>query len=161
MPTRKPAPGKPRAGLKAASLASNIVPRRVTTNGAKVYGTSALNGSRHRRTNAELEDIDDNICEIAEAEKPVTVRGLFYRVMSRDLVPKTEHGYAVVQRQSLKLRRSGDLRYSWITDGSRLRLRPTTYSSAEAALRHVAKSCRQSLWADQGVHVEVWAEAGG
>ena len=59
MPTRKPAPGKPRAGLKAASLASNIVtPKAISTNG-KVYGTSALNGRRHRRTNAELEEIDD------------------------------------------------------------------------------------------------------
>jgi hypothetical protein len=47
-----------------------------------VYGTSGLNGKRRRRTNAELAEIDDAIYEIAEAEEPVTVRGLFYRVMS-------------------------------------------------------------------------------
>ena len=49
---------------------------------AAVYGTSALNGRRYRRTKAELAEIDAAIYEIAEAEEPVTVRGLFYRVMS-------------------------------------------------------------------------------
>jgi hypothetical protein len=123
-----------------------------------VYRTSALNGYRYRRTQAELAEIDPAIYEIAEAEQPVTVRGLFYRVMSRALVPKTEHGYAVVQRQALKMRRRGDLPYGWITDGSRLRLKPRTFSSAQAALENTARMYRRDLWIDQGVHVEVWAE---
>ena len=123
-----------------------------------VYGTSALNGQRRRRTKAELAEIDAAIYEVAEAEEPVTVRGLFYRVMSRGLVPKTEHGYAVVQRQALKMRRRGDLPYEWITDGSRLRLKPRTFSSAQAALENTARMYRRDLWIDQGIHVEVWCE---
>ena len=55
-----------------------------------VYLTSALNGGRYRRTQAELAEIDAAIYDIAEAEEPVTVRGLFYRVMSLGLVPKPE-----------------------------------------------------------------------
>jgi hypothetical protein len=123
-----------------------------------VYGTSALNPQRYRRTKAELTEIDDAIIEIAEAEEPVTVRGLFYRVMSRGLVPKTEHGYAVVQRRALRLRRSGELPYGWITDGSRLRLKPRTFSNAQAALENTARMYRRDLWIDQGIHVEVWTE---
>jgi hypothetical protein len=117
-----------------------------------------LNGRRYRRTKAELVEIDAAIYEIAEAERPVTVRGLFYRVMSRGLAPKTEAGYRVIQRQALKLRRSGELPYGWITDGSRLRLKPRTFSSAQAALENTAQMYRRALWIDQGVHVEVWAE---
>ena len=98
------------------------------------YEASALNGHRYRRTNAELARIDRAILEVAEAENPVTVRGLFYRVMSLGLVPKTERGYYVVQRQTLKLRRAGVLPYGWITDGTRLRLKPLTWSSTQAAL---------------------------
>lgn len=121
-----------------------------------VYGTSPL--KRTRRTKAELEEIDIAIYDIAKAERPVTVRGLFYRVMSRGLVPKNDQGYSVVQRQALKLRRVGELPYAWITDGSRVTLKPKTYSSAQAALENTARTYRQDLWIDQGVHVEVWSE---
>ena len=122
------------------------------------YEASALNGHRHRRTNAELAQIDAAILDVAEAENPVTVRGLFYRVMSLGLVPKTERGYYVVQRQTLKLRRAGVLPYGWITDGTRLRLKPLTWSSTQAALQNTAKMYRRDLWIDQDVHVEIWTE---
>jgi hypothetical protein len=124
------------------------------------YETSALNGNgrRYRRTNDELAQIDAAILEVAEAENPVTVRGLFYRVMSLGLVPKTERGYYVVQRQTLKLRRAGVLPYGWITDGTRLRLKPLTWSSTQAALENTAKMYRRDLWIDQDVHVEIWTE---
>jgi hypothetical protein len=122
-----------------------------------VYATSAVK-RRHRHTNAELAEIDAAVYEIAQAERPITVRGLFYRVMSRGLVPKTEKGYAVVQREALKMRRSGDLSYDWITDGSRLRLKPRTWSSAEAALQNTARTYRRALWDNQGAHVEIWCE---
>ena len=124
----------------------------------EIYEASALNGHRHRRTNAELAQIDAAILEVAEAENPVTVRGLFYRVMSLGLVPKTERGYYVVQRQTLKLRRAGVLPYGWITDGTRLRLKPLTWSSTQAALQNTAKMYRRDLWIDQDVHVEIWTE---
>ena len=57
---------------------------------ATVYPTSELNGRRYRRTNAELAEIDAALYEIAQAERPVTIRGLFYRMVSRGLVPKTD-----------------------------------------------------------------------
>lgn len=125
-----------------------------------VYGTYALNGKpkRHRSTNAQLAEIRAAIYDIAEAEKPITVRGLFYRVMSLGLVPKTDAGYSVVQRENLKMRRAGELPYGWITDGTRLRLQPETWTSARAALENTARMYRQSLWIDQGIHVEVWCE---
>ncbi|GJF09526.1 hypothetical protein NGTWS0302_24010 [Mycolicibacterium cyprinidarum] len=123
-----------------------------------VYGTSALNGRRYRRTHTELAEINAAIYDIAAAEQPITVRGLFYRVMSRGLVPKSEKGYSVVQRQALKMRRNCELPYGWITDGSRLRLKPRTFTNAQAALENTAYMYRRDLWIDQGIHVEVWCE---
>ena len=65
---------------------------------------------------------------------PVTVRGLFYRVMSLHLVPKSLSGAtASYSVRPFKLRRAGELPYGWITDGSRLRLKPRTFSNAQAA----------------------------
>ena len=56
------------------------------------------------------------------------------------------------------MRRSGELPYGWITDGSRLRLKPKTFSNAQAALENTARMYRRDLWIEQGVHVEVWTE---
>ncbi len=133
----------------------------------EINKTSELNGGRRRRTNAELAVLDAVIYEIAELEQPISVRGLFYRMVSRGLVPKTDKadkktgtpsGYGIVQRELLKMRRRGDMPYSWITDGTRLRLKPRSWSSAQAALENTARMYRRNLWIDQDVHVEIWSE---
>jgi hypothetical protein len=153
---RRPIPN--RSTQRTGSESNSSVSITAGTPATSFYGTSAVNGRRHRRTKSELAKIDAAIFDIAEDERPVTVRGLFYRVMSRGLVPKSENGYSVVQRQALKMRRAGELPYGWITDGSRLRLKPETWSSAQAALENTAMMYRRDLWIDQGIHVEVWTE---
>ncbi len=45
-----------------------------------------------------------------------------------------------------------------IADGTRLRLKPLTWSSTQAALQNTAKMYRRDLWIDQDVHVEIWTE---
>jgi hypothetical protein len=120
------------------------------------YGTSAL--KRSRRTNAELDQLHAAILTVCEEDHPLSVRGVFYRVMSAGAIEKTEKAYAAVQREVLKLRRSGDLPYEWIADGSRLYLKSRSWVSKDQALHHTAVSYRQDLWHDQDVYVEVWSE---
>jgi hypothetical protein len=121
-----------------------------------VYGTSAV--SRPRRTKAELAQLHAAILTVCEDDHPLSVRGVFYRVMSAGVVEKSEKGYAAVQREVLQLRRSGDLPYQWIADGTRWHIKPTSWSSKEEALDHTAISYRQDLWHDQDVYVEIWSE---
>ncbi|MEV6323936.1 hypothetical protein AB0M45_22490 [Nocardia sp. NPDC051787] len=121
-----------------------------------IYATSHI--KRPRRTNAEIAEIDDIIYRVAEAEHPLTIRGAFYRVMSLGAVPKTEQGYAVVQRRVLAMRRGGRISYHWFRDGTRWAFRPQTWRNVDAALDDAASSYRRSLWKDQGVHLEVWSE---
>lgn len=123
-----------------------------------LYRTSSLNGRRYRRTKAELAEIEAAIYAVAEDEQPVSTRGVFYRVESRGLVPKDDKGYGVVQRQVVKMRRRGDLPYHWIADGTRIQLKPKTWSNAHRALTTTAAAYRRALWDDQAVHVEVWTE---
>ena len=120
------------------------------------YGTSAV--KRSRRTNVEIAEIDAAIYEIAEAERPVTVRGIFYRVLARGLVDKSDKGYRAVQRRTLILRRNRMLPYSWITDGTRLKLKPDTYDSAQQALEITAYTYRRAMWVNQPNYVEIWSE---
>lgn len=120
------------------------------------YRTSPLR--RPRPTRAEQELLDDAIVYAVSSETPVTVRGVFYRVVSSGAVEKTEKGYSAVQRRLLHLRRAGRVPYTSITDGTRLRLKPDSWSSADQMLYDVAASYRRALWADQASEVIIMSE---
>lgn len=102
--------------------------------------------------------LDDAIVYAVSSETPVTVRGVFYRVVSSGAVEKTEKGYSAVQHRLLHLRRCGQVPYSSITDGTRLRLKPASWSSADRMLYDVAASYRRALWADQASEVIIMSE---
>lgn len=120
------------------------------------YGSSAV--KRRRRTNLELETVDDAIITAVSTETPVTVRGVFYRAVSAGAVPKSEQGYAVVQRRLLHLRRTGLVSYAAITDGTRLRLKPDSWTDLEQMLEDAASSYRRALWRDQDDEVIIISE---
>jgi hypothetical protein len=121
-----------------------------------VYGTSAV--KRTRSTKLELARLEEAIYAVCQEERPLSIRGCFYRVMSLGLVPMTEQGYKRVQQRVLLMRRRADLPYNWIADGTRWQIRPDTYNSVDAALADMAASYRRSLWHGQAHHVEIWSE---
>src|SRR5512132_3316690 len=98
----------------------------------RVYGASQL--KRRRRTKCELFAINLAILAAVEEDHPVTLRGVYYRVVSAGKIEKTEKAYGVVGRQLLKLRRAGVVPYSWITDGTRWTFRPTTFTGIDQML---------------------------
>jgi hypothetical protein len=122
----------------------------------EVYRTSPV--KRNRRTRAEIAELHTTILTVCELDHPLSVRGVFYRVMSAGAIEKTEKAYNVIQREVLKLRRTGELPYEWIADGTRWHLKSPSWSSVEDALDDVAISYRRALWHDQNVYVEVWSE---
>jgi hypothetical protein len=121
-------------------------------------GFTGLPVKRQRRTAAELEAVNRAIVQAVDEDAPVTLRGVFYRVVSMGAIPKTENGYGCVQRQLLALRRAGVVPYDSITDGTRWRRRPVTWDSLEQMLDDAAISYRRSLWHDQPVYVEILSE---
>lgn len=122
-----------------------------------LYRTSPLQ-RRKRPTRTELAELDAAIITAVATETPVTVRGVFYRVVSAGAVEKTEKGYSAVQRRLLHLRRSGQVPYSSITDGTRLRLKPDSWTDVEQMLEDAAASYRRALWNDQAAEVIVISE---
>lgn len=113
---------------------------------------------RSRRTNDQLAALDDAIVTAVATETPVTVRGVFYRVVSAGAIDKSEAGYRAVGRQLIKLRRSGRVPYSSITDGTRLMRKPTTWSRVDEMLNAAAASYRRALWDNQDAQVIVLSE---
>lgn len=125
------------------------------------YGTSPI---RRRLTRHELELLDQAVLDVAEAEQPVSVRGIAYRVLTHPLnvehglIEKSENDFRKVQRAALRLRRARVLPYSWVADGTRWVIRATTYGGADAAIADLTASYRRDLWRSQSARVEVWSE---
>lgn len=124
---------------------------------------SSANGAsatkRPRRTRAEMEAMREAIVELTELHERMTVRGIFYALVSQGIVPKDEvRGYRPVQRQVLTLRRSGALPWAFVADGTRWVRRVDTFESADLALEEVARNYRRDLWLSQDWRLEVWLE---
>ena len=123
-----------------------------------VYQSSPIKQKRHRSTKADLGVLDAHIAYTVKREAPMTVRQLYYRLVSAGVIDKTEQEYNRVGRQLLKLRRERAVRYGDIADGARTTWRQTTYSGVQDAVDEWAAVYRRGLWNESPYHVQVWAE---
>ena len=115
-----------------------------------------------RRTRAEIEQLDRQICEVLYEDNPQSVRHVFYRMTDPRLpepVEKSDRGYRQVQDRCVKLRRAGVVPYGHITDASRRGYFTATYGDAADFLRSVNGLYRADLWRDAAYYCEVWTES--
>jgi hypothetical protein len=94
-----------------------------------------------------------------EQDKPMTVRQLFYRLVSQGAIAKTEQEYkGTVVRLLAEMRRAGEIPFSWIADNTRWMRKPKTHSGLAAALDETASVYRRAVWDEQDAYVEIWLE---
>jgi len=116
---------------------------------------------RRRRTRGDLAKIQEAIIDCLREDHPQSVRHVYYRLVGPPytVIPKDQSGYRVVQRECLRLRRTGKLPWHWISDGTRWRRVGTSFDTMAEAVRHTADSYRRDLWRRTPVYVEVWCES--
>lgn len=125
-----------------------------------VYRAGTL--KRVRRTNAELEQLDQQILDVLREDHPQSVRHVFYRMTDPRLpepVEKSDRGYRHVQDRCVKLRRSGQLPYGWIADMSRRGYFVNTFNGAGDFIRQMRGLYRADLWHAADWRCEVWCES--
>jgi hypothetical protein len=106
-----------------------------------------------------VESIRASLYEVLAADHPMTVRQVFYRLVSQGAIAKTETEYkATAGRLLTEMRVSGEIPFAWIADNTRWQRKPQTYGSLEQALQRTAETYRRSLWDELPVYVEVWLE---
>lgn len=89
----------------------------------------------------------------------MTVRQVFYQLVSRGAIAKSEAEYkGTVCRLLANMRRDGTIPYDWLSDNTRWMRKPDTYSSLMQGLRTMQHWYRRDLWAELDVYVEVWLE---
>lgn len=114
---------------------------------------------RPRRTKADVAAIRGAIVEVVADDPPMTVRQVFYQLVTRGVIEKSEIEYhRTVIRLMTEMRLAGDLPYDWIIDESR-RVRVTrTYDSVADAIEQTARFYRRSALAQSSDYLEVWLE---
>ena len=125
-----------------------------------IYRPSTI--KRKRRTKAQIDQLDNQICEALAQHHPQSIRHVFYLMTNPRLpepVEKTDNGYRHVQDRLTKLRRAGRIPYHWISDASRRGYHVHTYRDAADFVRSVAGLYRADLWAQSQYYVEVWTES--
>src|SRR6266508_3125587 len=127
--------------------------------GIKQAYRSSPTRKRRRRTKVEIEQIREAIFATLAADHPMTVRQVFYRLVSQGVIEKTEQEYKnAVGRLLLSMRIEGIIPFGWIADNTRWMRKPESYSSMEEALLLTAETYRRALWDNQDAYVEVWTE---
>lgn len=114
---------------------------------------------RTRRTKANVAVIRNAIHDVIADDPPMTVRQVFYQLVTRGVIDKTEEQYQrTVIRLMTEMRLSGALPFSWVVDESR-RVRVTqTYDNVADAIKQTARFYRRSALAQEPDYLEIWCE---
>jgi hypothetical protein len=98
---------------------------------------------------------------IAEAAKPITGRGVGYKLFIAGLIPSMATAdMSRVYRLLKEAREQGIIPWEWIVDESRKLERVSCWVDPEAYTRAVVRSYRRDYWDQQSARVEVWSEKG-
>ena len=99
------------------------------------------------------------IIELTDEYDVMTVRQVFYALVSRGIVPKEEtRGYRPVQRQVLEMRTAGLLDWGFIADGTRWMRKTASWDEIADYTDRIARGYRRNLWQRQSIRLEVWLE---
>lgn len=95
---------------------------------------------------------------ILEAESPMTIRQLFYRLVSSGLIQNDRNNYQRVSRVMTKARDDGRCDFDFIVDRSRPEYRASVWDDAQEYAETIKNSYRKDYWATQPNYVELWTE---
>jgi hypothetical protein len=96
--------------------------------------------------------------QVNKAGGLLTIRHLFYLMVSAGFVEKSELGYHKVDRFTVQMRINGILPYNTFIDNSRMTLQYNTYESFDQGLQDFVNSYQRWIWSHQNDYVEVWCE---
>lgn len=120
------------------------------------YGSRS---TKRRRSRREVEAVKAALVRTLKAEHPMTVRQVFYQLVSQGVIAKTEQEYkGTVGRLLTQMRLAEEVPFGWIADNTRWMRKPRSFGSVAQALADTAALYRRSLWDDQEAYVEVWLE---
>ena len=122
------------------------------------YSTSPI--KRKRRSKDEVYHLFGQVVEILEEYNgdPITIRHLFYRLVSRRVIEKDEKSYNSLCAHLGKWRKEGVLPFNCFVDGTRWYHGASGFDDAAEAMDEAIAEYRKNLWKSQQCYVEIWCE---
>jgi hypothetical protein len=112
-----------------------------------------------RRTQADIAAIKTDIHAVLRDNRPMTVRQVFYQLVARDSIEKTEEEYqGTVIRLLTTMRLKGEVPFPWIIDESRRVRQTQTFDSVADALQDTSRFYRRSALRQCADYIEIWSE---
>jgi hypothetical protein len=99
------------------------------------------------------------IADVVAEDPPMTVRQVFYQLVARGVIEKTEDAYQhTIIKQMTNMRLDGSLPFDSVIDETR-RVRVTqTFRNIEDAIEQTADFYRRSALAESDCYLEIWCE---
>jgi hypothetical protein len=117
------------------------------------------NAGTELRFRAKNTQLRARAVEILGGEKPMTLRALFYRLVSCAALKNTAAEYKRLGRLMVRLREAEEVPITgWLVDRVRSTLKPSSWSGLADYGQTVRDCYRKDLWAQMPHHVEVFVE---
>jgi DNA topoisomerase VI subunit A len=106
--------------------------------------------------------VRDAISEVLKSDHPQNIRQIFYALVVKGVIEKTEQEYqGTVIRLCTEMRWNESISWDWIIDESRVTHETQTYDSIVDAVKDTAKFYRRSALRNCPVHIEILVEKAG
>jgi hypothetical protein len=109
---------------------------------------------RQKKTQDRL----DVAVEILSEDNPMTLRQVFYQLVSRQVIENTKSMYSCLSKLLSDARKNGEIPWEWMEDRSR---RPTVYDGYDSIAQfaeYAQYRYQLDFWATQPTNLEVWLE---
>src|SRR5688500_9691649 len=100
----------------------------------------------------------DAAIETLDAERPMTLRQLFYRLISSGHLANKPIEYNRLKALMSRAREDNTIPRTWIVDHVRETMKPSSWSGLEDFGETVRNAYRKDFWSTLPVHVEVLVE---
>lgn len=112
----------------------------------------------NKQNQKQLGIINEIIEEFSKQGYRLTLRQLFYQLVSRDIIPNQTKEYAKLGGLLVKGRMAGVVDWEAIEDRIRVPYIPSAWESPEAIIESAIYSYRRNRQEEQEVYIELWVE---
>jgi hypothetical protein len=95
---------------------------------------------------------------VLTANNPMTVRQVYYQLVSRQVIKNNRSRYQAVSDALVYARQEGSIPWEWIEDRLRKPRPVPMWTDLSDFIKTVLRSYRRTVWAEQNQYLEVWLE---
>jgi hypothetical protein len=103
-------------------------------------------------------DLLDTAVAVLQDERPMTLRQLYYRLISAGTLRNDQKEYKRLLNLMTRLREAGEVPRTWIVDHVRSTLKPSSWTGLADFAETVREAYRKDFWASLDHHVEIFVE---